>query len=89
MIRLEKEEESAAGRLMPWLRIAVPASAPPPKTTATDHWRVSVQRSRSDYRETVPSGTRVSKRWKNLATKGQTDGRLTARVVGLLAYERA
>lgn len=42
LIRLEKEEESPAGRLMLWLHSVVPASAPPPKTTATDHWWVSI-----------------------------------------------
>lgn len=38
LIRLEKDEDSAAGRLMLWLHSVVPAPAPPPKTTATDHW---------------------------------------------------
>lgn len=56
LIRLEKEEESAAGRLMLWLHSVVPASAPPPKTTATDHWWVSIYSSRSDYREKVQCG---------------------------------
>lgn len=43
LIRLEKEE-SLAGRLATWLRSLVPTSAPPPKTTATDHFSFSVYR---------------------------------------------
>lgn len=40
LIRHQKEQESAAGRLMLWLHSVVPASAPPPGITATDHWWV-------------------------------------------------
>lgn len=43
LIRLEKEE-SAAWRLAPWLRSLVPTSAPPPRTTAADHFSFSVYR---------------------------------------------
>lgn len=44
LIRLEKKE-SAARRLAPWLRSLVPTSAPPPKTTATDHFSSSISAS--------------------------------------------
>lgn len=45
LITVDKEEESVAGRLVLWLRSLVPASASPPKTTATDHFWFSVERS--------------------------------------------
>jgi len=41
------EEECPVGRLAPWLRSLVPASAPPPKTTAAHHFSCSAYRGES------------------------------------------
>lgn len=69
LIRLEKDEESAAGRLMLWLHSVVPAAAPPPKTTATDHIR-SAPRAPGVIAEGSVWHKR-EKRWRNRTAKAQ------------------